>query len=220
MMMLPFQILGIWLRGLLSVLFLGVGSYLLWCWYDQERPVVENVRVIQPEVRQQNDIVKDEGAQGREIPVQRKVICSRWHLGLDRETAYLVGGLAMILTSLGGGSLGYPLLRRREGSLPAAIDPSAPAPGQHIHRVRRPDGTELVAVSLGRTDGPVIVMTHGWGVDSTEWAYSRDQLAEHHGLILWDLPGLGQSSRPGAVRLATGIFHAARRTSIGWFVRI
>ncbi|MCW2750684.1 MAG: hypothetical protein JWR83_1794, partial [Aeromicrobium sp.] len=32
--MMPFQILGIWIRGLLSILLLALGPYLLYQWYE------------------------------------------------------------------------------------------------------------------------------------------------------------------------------------------
>jgi pimeloyl-ACP methyl ester carboxylesterase len=48
----------------------------------------------------------------------------------------------------------------------------------------------------GPEQGPPIVLTHGWGIDSQEWRYVRRHLADHHRLILWDLPGLGRSSQP------------------------
>jgi pimeloyl-ACP methyl ester carboxylesterase len=40
------------------------------------------------------------------------------------------------------------------------------------------------------------VLTHGWGANSTEWYYLKQQLTDRFRLIVWDLPGLGLSTRP------------------------
>jgi pimeloyl-ACP methyl ester carboxylesterase len=42
----------------------------------------------------------------------------------------------------------------------------------------------------------VIVLTHGWGADRTEWNYLQRDLAGRFRLIVWDLPGLGRSTQP------------------------
>jgi pimeloyl-ACP methyl ester carboxylesterase len=42
----------------------------------------------------------------------------------------------------------------------------------------------------------VIVLTHGWALDSTAWYYVRKELARNHRLVMWDLPGLGRSTQP------------------------
>ncbi len=44
--------------------------------------------------------------------------------------------------------------------------------------------------------GPTVVLTHGWGMDSTIWRRTRDELGERLRLIAWDLPGLGRSHPP------------------------
>jgi pimeloyl-ACP methyl ester carboxylesterase len=43
---------------------------------------------------------------------------------------------------------------------------------------------------------PPIILTHGWGANSKEWDYLRTELAGDFQLIVWDLPGLGGSTRP------------------------
>ena len=180
---LPFQILGIWFRGLLGLALLGLGIYCLKQWYDEPNSVV-----VQAPVAPAGGVDED----GPRPGVEERVRVSRWHLALDRSTAYLAGGLTLVLLSLGGGSVGYPLLRKSGGEAAQAH----PTSRGTEHRVKRPDGSELFAQTFGPDDAPAIVMTHGWSVDSTEWDYSRDALAKGHRLILWDLPGLGKSSRP------------------------
>jgi pimeloyl-ACP methyl ester carboxylesterase len=40
------------------------------------------------------------------------------------------------------------------------------------------------------------VLVHGWSLDSRAWYYAQRQLAGRYRLIVWDLRGLGQSTRP------------------------
>lgn len=176
----PFQILGLWLRGLLAVALLGVGASLLEYWYEHR--YVE-VRMGPPADAESRRLDRD----GRAPAVVRR---ERRRFGPNRETAALLGGLALIGLSIGGGSLAYPLLRQRGGDEPDDT------PRGEVHRLRRPDGADLYVELYGPEEGPPIVLTHGWGVDSREWHYAKRHLGDRHRLILWDLPGLGHSSQP------------------------
>ena len=59
-----------------------------------------------------------------------------------------------------------------------------------------PDGARIHVEQEGGADKPALVLTHGWTLDSEAWYYVRKHLASRYRLILWDLPGLGQSSQP------------------------
>jgi pimeloyl-ACP methyl ester carboxylesterase len=193
----PFQILGIWLRGLLAVVLLGLGIYLLRDWYNHRRLYVEEPRTGVQSDGPDRRATRDAGRVAPRDEDARVLRVVPWHFGFNRGTAELLGGLALTLCSLGGGSLGYPLLRRRGNNDPRSEDddPKETRDGL-VHRIPRPDGTVLQAEVYGPADGPTIVMTHGWGVNSTEWYYAKTQLADRYRLILWDLPGLGKSTRP------------------------
>lgn len=67
------------------------------------------------------------------------------------------------------------------------------APGEMIAGA---DGSELRIEAYGPADAPVIVFTHGWGLDSTLWIEAKMQLADRYRLVVWDLPGLGKSTQP------------------------
>jgi pimeloyl-ACP methyl ester carboxylesterase len=54
----------------------------------------------------------------------------------------------------------------------------------------------LQVESYGPDDAPPIILTHGWGLNSTEWYYQKRHWADRFRLIVWDLPGLGLSTRP------------------------
>lgn len=55
------------------------------------------------------------------------------------------------------------------------------------------EGAQLHLEVDGRADGPPLVLTHGWGLDSTVWSRARADLGDRFRVISWDLPGLGQS---------------------------
>jgi len=59
----------------------------------------------------------------------------------------------------------------------------------------RPDGSVLRGV-LWSSDGQPIIMSHGWGPNSAVWYYAKRQLSDRFRVIVWDLPGLGKSSKP------------------------
>jgi pimeloyl-ACP methyl ester carboxylesterase len=65
-----------------------------------------------------------------------------------------------------------------------------------VTQLGRPDGSQLHVECYGPEGAPVIVLSHGWGADRTEWDYLQRDLAERFRLIVWDLPGLGRSSQP------------------------
>jgi pimeloyl-ACP methyl ester carboxylesterase len=67
--------------------------------------------------------------------------------------------------------------------------------GEGTH-VDTPDGSRIYVESHGPDDAPVLVFTHGWGMDSTTWIDARRRLGQRFRLIVWDLPGLGRSNGP------------------------
>jgi len=54
-------------------------------------------------------------------------------------------------------------------------------------------GSLLYVESHGDATAPTLILTHGWGLDSTIWAYARRDLSSRFRLLTWDLPGLGRS---------------------------
>lgn len=113
----------------------------------------------------------------------------KWLLG----DGFLWGGLALIaFTLLGRPLIVLPLLRLKRGT----DTPDPTSEGTETQRVRRPDGTELHVEFTGPSAGPTILLTHGWGLNNNEWYYAKRVLSRHFRLIVWDLPGLGKSTRP------------------------
>ncbi|HET9644657.1 MAG TPA: alpha/beta hydrolase [Burkholderiaceae bacterium] len=61
-------------------------------------------------------------------------------------------------------------------------------------RLSSSSGAQLAVAHYGTKDGPVVVLTHGWGADRRDWAYLLAALPKSYHVVLWDLPGLGESS--------------------------
>src|SRR4029077_19112217 len=121
------------------------------------------------------------------------------HIGYNHETLLLFIATALLLWVVAGGAgvrgiLG--LLLKAQSSGGRAAQPKHSREGATVSRLGRPDGSELRVECYGREDAPPIILTHGWGANSTEWNYLKKELASDFRLIVWDLPGLGRSTRP------------------------
>ena len=77
-------------------------------------------------------------------------------------------------------------------------------PGGHSPMTKRtagreviaPDGSRLHVETSGLSTGPTVVLTHGWGLNSTAWGDARQKLGDRYRVVAWDLPGLGKSKGP------------------------
>ncbi len=245
MFFMPFNILGMWFRGLFAVAIIGLGIYVLKLCYDETYvaiPVV-NERI---EATLGNDgtvILKRPVIDGRdrpaieagertppEIPRPSPVVVAsdhrefRFEPGFNRQTGYLAAGIALLLfaflgaqlqrlvssivssvknTTTSGNGQGDSGHTRAEAAHTA--DARAEASGDEprddhsgsIHRIKRPDGTELQVECYGPAGAPPIVMSHGCGFNSSEWFYAKRSLAQRFRVIVYDEAGLGLSTRPG-----------------------
>lgn len=117
-------------------------------------------------------------------------ILYEWYIGELEGLSYLLGGLGMMLWSFGGRFISLPLFRR------AGRDEPKRTRSETVQRLRRPDGTVLQVEFYGPEDGQPIILSHGWGPNSTVWYYAKRQLSDRFRVIVWDLPGLGKSSKP------------------------
>ena len=165
--MLPNFIVFQFLQGLLSLGILGGGIYALWEWYQRARDY--------------------------DPTLDRYVFNPEW--GLNGQTAILLLGLGLLVWTLAG-RLVLKLVFGRPPKNDPDEDKSADAPAVATQRLVRPDGSELHVEFYGPEDGPVIVLTHAWSLNSSEWKYLKRQLSHRFRLITWDLPGLGRSSQP------------------------
>lgn len=101
---------------------------------------------------------------------------------------YLVAGITILAWSF----LGTPVIRLIGAGLRREDDPVPERTGEQ-RWVENSDGTRLNVEIYGNPAGPILVFTHGWSLDSTEWFYAKRQLASTYRIVVWDLPGLGRS---------------------------
>ena len=116
-------------------------------------------------------------------------ILYEWHTGALVSTGWLILSVAMLLWSF----LGFLpiLLLHRPGK-----DEPKPRRSNRVHRLARPDGSNIQVEFYGPDRAPTLILTHGWGPDSTAWYYAKQQLTDQFRVIVWDLPGLGKSKKP------------------------
>lgn len=69
-------------------------------------------------------------------------------------------------------------------------------------------GSSLYVECVGPAGAPILLFTHGWGMDSTFWDRAKHDLAGRFRVIVWDLPGLGRSKPPPSGKIALDNFAA------------
>jgi pimeloyl-ACP methyl ester carboxylesterase len=169
--MIPTSIIRIWFLGLLSWILLGIGIYLSHKWYHQ--------------------------AWSYDLNLQRSYFDP--HFGNNHETRLLIVAACLLFLVLGGGLIVRGILSLlTKAKNPKAVSqlPKRSREGARVSQLGRPDGSQLRVECYGREGAPPIILTHGWGANSTEWDYLRKELSDEFRLIVWDLPGLGRSTRP------------------------
>jgi pimeloyl-ACP methyl ester carboxylesterase len=249
----PFNILGMWLRGLLALTIPILAVFCLKWWYDDSR-VVERVEIVRPEVVRveakppgqvkatvrQERVAEVAPADRGSVPGAQEVVPQavgrrefRFEPGWNRPTAELAAAVALLAWAIAGRWIGSGLttlmmnLRRSTGGSSglgqgsprspekaeviapaglsdrgpiAAEEPQPEAPRElrtgQVHRIRRPDGSELHVETYGPDEAPTLILTHGWGATADEWYYQKQHLADRFRLIVWDLAGLGFSKQP------------------------
>jgi pimeloyl-ACP methyl ester carboxylesterase len=187
MSFMPFQIVGVWIRGLLSIALLALGPYLLYQWYESAH--VLQVRPVAAPIPTTQAVAPIAGGVTTGHQQCDRVFAPNW--GFNGQTSLLVLGLGTLLWALPKGpSLSTRRLLRRLGP----DEPHSMRTGE-VQRLKRPNGSELRVEMYGPPDGTPIVLTHGWSLDSDEWYYAKKDLSNFR-LIVWDLPGLGLSKQP------------------------
>lgn len=113
----------------------------------------------------------------------------QWYEGALVSDLWLYLSIGLLLWSFLG-FLPLLLLHRR------GRDEPKPMRSDRVKRLTRPDGSEIQVEFYGSERAPTLLLTHGWGPDSTVWYYAKKQLSDRFRVIVWDLPGLGKSKKP------------------------
>jgi pimeloyl-ACP methyl ester carboxylesterase len=169
--MIPTSIIRVWFLGLFSWILLGLGIYLSHKWYQR--------------------------AWSYDFNLHRSYFDP--HIGNNHETHLLAVAVGLLFLVLAGGLFVRGILSlftKTKGSADRDALPKQSREATTVSRLGRPDGSELRVECYGREDAPPIILTHGWGANSTEGDYLKKELAGDFRLIVWDLPGLGRSTRP------------------------
>ena len=107
-----------------------------------------------------------------------------------RDNWRLATGLTLLLWSFAGRWIVPPFLARLDTG-----DESRPERGSGV-QTPGPRGHMLYVEEHGPADGYPLILTHGWGLDSTIWRNVRLKLSSPFRVTTWDLPGLGRSPAP------------------------
>lgn len=124
-----------------------------------------------------------------------------------REDWRLWLGLALLAWSFLGRFLTPLLVARRD------TDPTKPERGDG-RMIEGGSGSLLYVESHGEAGAPTIILTHGWGLDSTIWSYARRDLSSRFRVLTWDLPGLGRSKPAPGARPSLSDFAADLRSLV------
>lgn len=103
-----------------------------------------------------------------------------------RDDWRLWTGLALLAWSFLGRWIVLPLVTRPDR------DPTRPERYEG-RLIAGASGNQLFVETEGPEKAPALLLTHGWGLDSTIWSYLRRDLSQRFRLTVWDLPGLGRS---------------------------
>lgn len=114
-----------------------------------------------------------------------------WTHGFLAGPCSLIAGILMLVLALVMRPLAFLICERK-----SLWHPPVPCESDRSWRIERPDGTVLYVEAHGPEDAPTILLTHGWGLNSTVWCYVRKHLVGSFRVVTWDLPGLGRSTRP------------------------
>ena len=177
-MFLPLHLITTTLLGLLSVAVLAAGMYLLYRAWRTVRPR----RYYLP--RESKVRTPDVGIRRSPTPQVQHV---RW--SHPAVTTPIAAGVLLLLMSFGGRHV-------IQYAFPVGQDEPNPMRSGTVQSIAGAAGSKLHVEFYGPVDAPTLVLTHGWGMNSTEWYYAKRDFGPNFRIIVWDLPGLGESSRP------------------------
>ena len=114
MFLTPAAVLGVWIRGLLSILIVGAGLWLLYQWYDGLPRAIVFSEESSPLADSDLSELQGQNVRMQQLtPVQR---LAAWRPGFDRPTTMFLCGTFLLLLSVAGRWL-HPsllLLNRKE----------------------------------------------------------------------------------------------------------
>ena len=166
------NMLGTWLRGLVS---LGLLVFALVCvkeWYDRLPAEVVTTSAA-------GDLTTRRLAFGERVDA--------WDAGArDPATRWLAAGLLLLLFTFGGRLVSPMLWVRNERSTRPQLSP-------RVHRLKTRNGYHLRVDVHGQDDAPPLMLVHGVGSDRTQWREAIEDLSDDFRIHALDLLGHGRS---------------------------
>jgi pimeloyl-ACP methyl ester carboxylesterase len=186
--MLPFSVLRTWGLGLLSWSVLGLGVWMGYEAYQELTPTESRF------VRDENLSKPANDGNPVEVEPRDRSDLRRNHVRTApqdwRRWALLAGAALCLGTSVGGfWPVGY-FFSNPAGQPRQTLQPVA------TRTLDRPSNSKLHIEIYGVQNAPTLLLTHGWSLNTTAWDYVKATLANRYRVVMWDLPGMGQSRGP------------------------
>jgi pimeloyl-ACP methyl ester carboxylesterase len=176
-MLLPLHLIATTLLGLMSLAIFATGLYCIYRGFRKRRRRLYLVPGLD----------KTYPSNGVPTGQESAVLRTSWRAGAVMVP--LIAGLALVLFSFTGRQF-------VQYVFPVGQDEPMPVRNGTVTTVAGSAGSNIHVETYGPNDGPTLVFTHGWGMNSTEWYYAKRDLSDRFRIIVWDLPGLGDSSKP------------------------
>ncbi|MDB5386867.1 MAG: cpo [Planctomycetaceae bacterium] len=189
MFMSPADVLLSWFRGILSICIVIGGVWLIFDWYHSLPETGERVVIVEDDhpVRDKNADQRAQNVVTRQRVLSPLERVSRWRPHWNKQSAILFGGVFLILWSCGGRYLRPSYLLAKKAERRPKLSTG------EVHRLQRPDGTEIHMEISGPPQATTVILTHGWSLSREEWAYLQQDWGDQFRMVVWDLPGLGKS---------------------------
>ena len=112
------------------------------------------------------------------------------------RAALLLGRTAMTLIPLAGASAAAAPTAAPTAARPPPLKIDLNAFDASKKSVALPNGVSLAYVDMGERSAPAVVLIHGYTDNARDWVPMLPYLSKHYRLILVDIRGHGQSSKP------------------------
>lgn len=178
-MLLPLPLLLLTLVDLLSLGLVLTGIYCLYRVLRQmsrPRVVLTSARRAVSQSQLQPEVI------ARREPVPNEILKSSVFIPL------VLGLLLAVFTFAGRHAVQF--------AYPSGPDEPQETRSGTVQYITGASNARLRVETYGPPNAPTLLLTHGWGMNSTEWYYAKRDLSDRFKLIVWDLPGLGLSGRP------------------------
>lgn len=180
-----------WIRGLTSlVIVLGALGMLL-VWFASlpisipEQLTSEGQPGAIRQSQSDRGLIVDRSGGLTRSPLQRLVA---WRPGFDRSTALVTTAVLLLIWSFSGHYAPPARFFLRKAEPIPKLTPGT------VQLLVRPDGAEIHMETRGPENAPIVILIHGWSLNSDQWVFLLREWGEQFRVVTWDLAGLGKST--------------------------